>query len=201
MCGRFYISESATALAERLDAELAASATELDANWDTRPSQASACLIEHRGALRLGPMSWGWQRSWNSGKALINARSETAHEKATYRDAWAQRRCLIPADGWYEWRVDDRQCHRISPLGGERLLMAALWEKTEQGPAFVICTTAAAEHIAPIHKRMPVCLSADSGRAWLGGAELEPLHDFQAEAIAKPMAPAKPTPPTAEPSP
>lgn len=105
-------------------------------------------------------MAWGFPKPVGSG-VLINARAETVMEKPTFRDAFAQRRCLVPADGYFEWqRRDGRKTKarfRLKRADGARLMMAGLYN--EQG-RFVILTQPPNSTVAPLHDRMPVILTA-----------------------------------------
>lgn len=111
---------------------------------------------------------------------LANARSETFLAKPTFRDAVAHRRCLVPADGFYEWEKQGkaRQPHYFRRRDGAPFFFAGLWRpETEVAPpAFVIVTTAPNELLAPIHDRMPVMLDGERATEWLGDQPLAPAR-------------------------
>jgi len=112
------------------------------------------------------------------GTLLANARAETAQEKPTFRGAVGHRRCLIPADGFYEWeKIGARRLpHYFSMKDGRPFFFAGLWNpaRDETPAGFCIMTTTPNELLQPIHDRMPVILGPNSGHAWLGSEPLEP---------------------------
>ena len=107
------------------------------------------------------------------GSRLINARAETVHEKPAFRAAFKRRRCLIPVNGWFEWREEEtgKQPWFISPADGATLSFAGLWERWEKGDepieTFTILTTAAAPGLTAIHHRQPAILEAGDCNTWL----------------------------------
>ena len=130
-------------------------------------------------------LRWGlipfWSKDQSATTKLINARGETIAQKPSFREAYKIRRCLIPADGFYEWRRegDVKQPYRIGILGGRPFLFAGLWdswtvpEGNEDGgnviETFTIVTTTASKKIAPIHHRMPVIVDPKNYELWLTG--------------------------------
>ena len=123
-------------------------------------------------------MRWGlipfWAKDPKIGARMINARSETVAEKPAFRNALKKRRCLVLADGYYEWQKTPvgKRPYRIIMKSGEPFAMAGLWEtwKDPQGnvvPSCTIITTAANDFLAPIHNRMPVILPRESEELWL----------------------------------
>lgn len=146
--------------------------------YNVAPGQMIPAIIAHEGANRLGELRWGlipsWARDVKDGMKLINARSETAADKPSFRKLFERKRCLIPADGYYEWRKDgaSRKPYRIVLKDRSLFSMAALYD-TWIGPdgskvsSTVILTTAANELTAPIHDRMPVILRREDEALWL----------------------------------
>jgi putative SOS response-associated peptidase YedK len=136
-------------------------------------------IVRRGGAGRLlVPARWGFPTA--TSRLLINARVETAARVPTFRDAFRTRRCLVPADGFYEWR---RQDGRRLPIwyhhaDDRLLLMAGLFTSTlgpgVPRPAFTILTMPANDVVAPTHDRMPVVLSPDAARAWLEDPRFDP---------------------------
>lgn len=123
---------------------------------------------------------WGLVPSWATdlaiGNRMINARGETVDTKPSFRQAFARRRCLIPADGYFEWKKvsDGKQPHLIAPVGGGLLAMAGLWEQNRKISAdgtpirtCTIITTQANQTTCPIHDRMPVLLDRRDHDRWL----------------------------------
>ena len=147
--------------------------------FNIAPSQIAPVVRGGRdgaGPELLG-MTWGlipnWSRALVKG-GQINARSETAAEKPTFRAAYRQRRCLVPSDGFYEWQEIEggKQPYWISRTDGAPFVFAGLWETWSPGHAanvvsFTILTTAAAEVLHSIHHRMPVILRDEDFAAWL----------------------------------
>jgi putative SOS response-associated peptidase YedK len=170
LCGRFSLSRrELVEIADWLDAELAA---EVAAQYRPRYNVAPTDLhfiARTEGTKRVVvPAKWGFT---DGGKPLINARAETASEKPSFRDAFAQRRCVVPADGFFEWRGgqhDRRPLWFHSPDGG-LMALAGLWEPGGPGgiPQFTILTTEANALVAPVHDRMPVVLPPACIGEWL----------------------------------
>jgi putative SOS response-associated peptidase YedK len=111
---------------------------------------------------------------------LANARAETALAKPGFRDAALHRRCLVPADGFYEWEKSGttRLPHYFSLKSGRPFFFAGLWEPARDGTpaAFCIVTTTANALLQPIHERIPVMLGPNSGPAWLGDEPVDPVQ-------------------------
>lgn len=184
MCGRYTLSSPSMKLFERfgIDGE----APELVPNYNVAPTQSVAAILAENGGRRLESFRWGlvpsWAKDLSIGSRMINARSETAHEKPSFRSAFKRRRCLIPADGFYEWKKEEggKQPFHIRMEDGEPFAFAGLWETWDGGEGEVrtcaILTTEANEMMKPIHHRMPVILPPDLYEAWLGDeAEKEEL--------------------------
>ncbi len=174
MCGRYTLTSEAAALAERF--ALDAPEQIVLPRYNIAPGQ-EAPVIVNDGRSRLHLMRWGLVPSWarEPRDALINARAETLGQKPSFREAFARRRCLVPADGFYEWRR--RPGVRKAPMrftlkNGELFAFAGLWDtrRDAQGRnihTFAIVTTEANELMRPIHPRMPVILRQDRAAAWL----------------------------------
>lgn len=184
MCGRYTLTSPSGKLAERFGVDETSS--ELSPNYNVAPTQGVAAILFENGGRRLEMLRWGlvpsWAKDLSIGSRMINARSETAHEKPSFRSAFKRRRCLIPADGFYEWKREEggKQPFHIRMKGGEPFAFAGLWEIWEGGEGEVrtcaILTTDANEMMGEIHHRMPVILPAELHEAWLGGeAEKEEL--------------------------
>lgn len=149
-----------------------------------RPQQDDRPEARFAGEARWGLVP-SWAKDVKIGARMFNARAESLTEKAAFRKAFAQRRCLLPASGYYEWRVvpgltDDRgrprkQPYYITPQDGSVMAFAGLWEfwRDPEGEPLVsttIITTAAPERMAPIHDRMPLVLPASEWADWLDPA-------------------------------
>ncbi|MBC7969169.1 MAG: SOS response-associated peptidase [Verrucomicrobia bacterium] len=197
MCGRFSLTQSVEAFAEafQLDA-----LPEWTPRYNIAPTQAVAAIAalpSQSPQMRL--LRWGLVPSWSKdlaiGAKLINARAETVAEKPSFRAAFKQRRCLILADGFYEWQRLDRKTKQpyYFRLNSERpFAFAGLWERWQGDDNVVetctILTTQANELLQPVHDRMPVMLAPEQYDQWLDAttpaASLHQLlHPYPASAM------------------
>ena len=180
MCGRYSMTTPVDALRILFDVE---SALNLQPRWNVAPTQpAPVVTLGADGGRHLAMMRWGlvppWAADPSVGARMINARAETVAEKPAFRSAYRARRCLVPADGFYEWRTeaDGKQPYRVVRRDRAPFAFAGLWEIWTghgEGSAletFTIVTTEANDTIAHIHHRMPVMLFDRSAFAtWLQG--------------------------------
>lgn len=179
MCGRFAFYSSSEAMAELFGAEPVAS---VEPRWNIAPTQEIAAVRQPEpGRRELVVLRWGlvpyWAKDPSIGNRLINARAETLATKPAYRDAYRKRRCLVLADGFYEWRAGPggKTPWFVSLASGEPFVFAGLWERwrdRETGKRLetaVIVTTDAQGFVAELHDRMPVVLSREQGHRWLAG--------------------------------
>ena len=204
MCGRFTQRMTWRELHERMD--LIGTPLNLRPRYNVAPSQDVAVVRAADDGRTLAMLRWGLIPSWAKdhaiGHRLINARSETAAEKPSFRSAWRNRRCLIPADGFYEWKREGetRQPWLFGLQDGAPFAFAGLWENwtVPQGAALTgslaersagddietctILTTAANETVAPVHGRMPVILPWEAHGPWLAGENV-PLVPYPADAM------------------
>jgi putative SOS response-associated peptidase YedK len=164
---------------------------EIDRRYNTAPGDGVlAVTTDREGAPRGELLRWGlvpaWVKSPGSSAKMINARIETAAEKPAYRRAFERYRCLIVADGFYEWQHTDtgrKQPFRITREDGALFAFAGLWsiwhgQDGEKLRSCTILTTAANQLVAPLHDRMPVILERSSEDAWLD-ASTPPDRLFQ----------------------
>lgn len=181
MCGRFIQADSGRVLARQQGLSLPA---DYAPRYNVAPSQSVLAMRTANDGPELVWLRWGllpaWSREPQLRYATINARAETVAEKPAYRQAFRQRRCLIPADGFYEWRklADRKQPYYIGMEDGAPFVFAGLWEYwAREGTTVASCTivvTQANERIAEIHDRMPVILSPEDYEVWLNPAEQDP---------------------------
>ncbi len=180
MCGRYASKNSAEDLAERFHAT--GRLPRLSPSWNIAPSQEAPVIRRHpqTGERRLDLLRWGllphWTKDPKSARRPINARAETIASSTFFRDAFAARRAIVPADAFYEWKRegDQKQPFAAARADGDILAMAGLWEGW-RGPegeivrSFVIVTTPANAEMAEVHDRMPAILEPADWEAWLEG--------------------------------
>lgn len=186
MCGRYTLATPVGRLAEEFGFD--SSSTEFRTSYNVAPTRQVPVVLAEGGKRRLEMLRWGLVPSWADdpgiGARMINARSETAPEKPSFRRAFRDRRCLIPADGFYEWKRENggKQPYYFRMQGGRPFAFAGLWESwTKDGEirSCAILTTAANEVVAGIHERMPVILPSRHYEAWLDPeAERDELTDL-----------------------
>ncbi len=152
-------------------------------SWNVAPTQGAMVVRRHPdGGRHLDLLRWGlvpsWTKDLKAARKPVNARSETAASSGMFRGALAARRCLVPADAFYEWKAmaDGKQPYAIARADGAALAFAGLWEgwRAPDGEVmrtFAIMTTAANATMRPLHERMPVILEAPDWPAWLGEHE------------------------------
>ena len=180
MCGRMALTLPHDAIAQVFDA---APANDLPPvpNYNVCPTAQVATVTSDAGTRHLRPMRWGfvphWYKAVNDGPLLINARAETIAEKPAFRAACRERRCLVPASGFYEWtRLEDgtKLPWYITRRDGAPLAFAGIWQDWERGgkalSSCAVVTTGANEAMSQVHHRIPVILEQDDWPLWLGEA-------------------------------
>lgn len=184
MCGRYMITADGQQLAFRFGAEPPEAG--VAARYNAAPTQQLPVIVNAE-PTRIQLLTWGlvpaWARDQTGGTPLINARLETAATRPSFRAAWRQRRCLVLADGFYEWQRTARGKVplRITLKSDEPFAFAGLWEEWrgagEPGlRTFTILTTVPNDLMVPIHTRMPVILRPEQEAAWL---DTEADRDWQ----------------------
>ena len=138
--------------------------------YKARPSEHLPVVLD-REPGRVLEVKWGFKPNWVTAgsRLLINARAETVNQKPAFREAFRERRCLILADGFYEWRASPsgKLPFRITLLDGQAFAFAGVWQEVDGEPAYTIITTRPNDVVRPIHDRMPVILSPDEHELWL----------------------------------
>lgn len=136
---------------------------------EIRPNDAAPALIEVGERIRAVSMRWGFER--NDGKMIINARSESASERITFRNLVKTNRCALPAAGYFEWRDADHLKHLVSSEASDGFYLAGLFKTDDRGELrFVVLTREAFGMHARIHSRMPLLLTSGAqARQWLKG--------------------------------
>lgn len=199
MCARFTLRISPATLATMFELD---EIPEIPIRYNIAPTQDIAAVTESReGDRRLRFLRWGlvpsWAKSPAVGQMMINSKAETLSQKSAFKRAFERRRCLIPADGFYEWAEvpagppenslfegvepgppkTRKQPYLISLKGGEPFAFAGIWErwgdpKGQTVDSCSIVTTDSNELIAPVHDRMPVILGPDAYDLWLDRSEM-----------------------------
>jgi len=176
MCGRFAFYSPHEAVIRLFDVT---AAPEIEPRWNIAPTQFIATVREAGGPREVAMLYWGLVPSWakekSIGARMINARSETLGEKPSFRNAFRRRRCLILADGYYEWQRSGtvKQPYFIAFEDGQPFGMAGLWERWrdpatgEPLESCCIVTTSPAPTVAHVHDRMPVIVPPDAYAEWL----------------------------------
>ncbi|BDG73030.1 SOS response-associated peptidase [Roseomonas fluvialis] len=192
MCGRYFQARGSGDIARYFGTTNAV--PNLIPSFNKAPTQDGLVVRRHpeTGALHLDVLRWGlvprWAKDATGGARMMNARGETVAEKPAFRDAFAKRRCLVPMDGFYEWRTEGKakQPFACSLKSGEPMACAGLWEGWKQPDGdwlrtYSIVTCAAAGRQALLHERMPVILPREAWDDWLAGEDpaalLKPAED------------------------
>jgi len=182
MCGRFTLTADISTLQESFP--FVEMPQGMQPHFNIAPTQPVA-VVPNDGRNRLDFFVWGLIPSWakdpNIGSRLINARAETLQEKPSFRTAFRRRRCLVLADGFYEWKQGERgkTPMYIRLASGKPFAFAGLWESWNAPDASnvlscTIITTQPNELMATIHNRMPVILPEEAYSTWLESAEADP---------------------------
>ena len=180
MCGRFAFYSPAEAAAALFGAS---TSLDISPRYNIAPTQDIAAIRNDKaGERELVMLRWGlvpfWAKDPSIGNRMINARAETVAEKPAYRNAYKHRRCIVLADGFYEWQRhgDSKTPYFISLAAAEPFALAGLWEdwtSKETGESLqtaTLITTEASDFMMPLHHRMPVILQTDSASEWLAGS-------------------------------
>ncbi len=215
MCGRYASSRKPEDLAEEFEIDrrrVAETLAEpLPPDYNVAPTKSVYAVLQRSEEERsLRTLTWGlvpfWAKEPKIGNRMINARMETLAEKPAYRQAFAKRRCLLPADGYFEWYQTSqkgasgkplKQPFFIRPTDGSSLAMAGLYEiwrdpeKDEDDPArflwtCTVITTSAEDDLGRIHDRMPMLVEPDRWQAWL-----DPESDADPRELLVPAAPGR----------
>lgn len=184
MCGRFASFRSAEAI-KKLFRTVNPLPEEARPSWNIAPSQPALVVRRHpeTGARHLDLLTWGlvphWTKDLTAARRPANARAETIATAAMFRSAFASRRCLVPADAWYEWQTTaaGKQPYAFARTDQEPVALAGIWEGWKaEGTGkvlrtFCLITTDANPLAATVHDRMPVVIATEDWPLWLGEAE------------------------------
>jgi putative SOS response-associated peptidase YedK len=190
MCGRYASSRGATFLADHFEVDEPLE-EELAPSWNVAPTDPVAVVLQRGRARALRVARWGLVPSWATdpkvGSRFINARAETVASKPAFRAAYARRRCLVPADGYYEWQTDRGEDGRVrkqpwflSARDGTPLPMAGLyevWRPPGDGAPLWTCTvltTSAPDDVGRLHDRTPLLVPRAEWDRWLDPTREDP---------------------------
>ncbi len=195
MCGRFTLSQPINAIASAFNI---AQIPPLEPRYNIAPTQLIPSILSAPGGEKqLQMLRWGLIPSWAKddkiGAKLINARAETVSEKPSFKAAFKRRRCLIIADGFYEWQRQEKQKqpYYFRLQSTQLFAFAGLWEQWKSPDEYIInsctiLTTEANDLLRPIHDRMPVILESKDYGLWLDSEAQQPqlqqlLRPYQAD--------------------
>jgi putative SOS response-associated peptidase YedK len=201
MCGRAKLPDDVSEI--KLDLKI--DFDEIDdyrPRWNAAPTSKLPVVVSRDGARTLALMRWGLVPSWAQpdvkslkiGYSTFNARAEGIDTRSAFRAAWkAGQRCLVIADGYYEWRDADKQPFAVALGNRGPMTFAGLWDQWRAPDgvmlkSFAIVTTGANELLAPLHGRMPVLIPPDRWSAWLGEnrRDQQPATGSELKAMLKP---------------
>ena len=184
MCGRYSLTKPIKTLKEHFQA--IALEMDHDKRYNIAPSQSAPIVIAGNQGPEIHTMRWGlipaWAKDPTLSKGLINARGETVHEKPSFKPSLKKQRCLVPADGFYEWQADkDGKVPQYIHLHtGGLFAFAGLWSEWDSGKeilqTFTIITTEANRDLQSIHHRMPVIISPEHYNEWMDPASASFLN-------------------------
>ena len=188
MCGRFVLVTDLTKIVEEF--AIGKMASDFRPDWNISPGQYVTAVVQRDGQNILESFFWGFIPSWakdaSIGNKMFNARSETIAQKPSFKNAFQKRRCLIPADGFYEWQKLEKikKPFRFSLKSEKPFGLAGLYEtwispEKKQINSCTIITTDSNELIQPIHNRMPVIVRKDLESFWI-----DPGNDNKEDLLA-----------------
>lgn len=187
MCGRFALATNNFELAQAIQAEPLSELTPFEPTWNVAPTHWVPVVTQNGIAQRsTAPrhfrlMRWGLRPQWakSTTHEPNNARSETVHEKPMFKHAWAHRRCVVPADGWYEWMntVQGKVPWFHHRMDGGTCWLGGIWESFSSPTgdhieSFALLTVEANEDVSEVHHRMPLLLEIEDIDRYLGGEDL-----------------------------
>ncbi|TDC36862.1 SOS response-associated peptidase [Micromonospora sp. 15K316] len=206
MCGRYATTRSSGELSAVFESS-DDTGGEVGPDYNVAPTDPVPLVrLSPQGHRALAVGRWGflphWARSAAGAARMINARAETVATSRAYAGAFARRRCLVPADGWYEWvrSPEGRQAYYMTPRDGSVLAFAGIWSTWGSGDGerltFSVLTTAALGELAEVHDRMPLLLPRESWASWLTSTDdpaallVPPAPEWLAGLEVRPVGPA-----------
>jgi putative SOS response-associated peptidase YedK len=176
MCGRYTLARSQQELSERFGIKQLF--MDLEPRYNIAPTQSVPVVIAEDGERKMQMYQWGlipsWVKDLQTAKPIINARCESLAEKASFKHSFKRRRCIVPAEGFFEWKKQGKQKQPMFIRAADQSLLgfAGLWDewRTEEGEpvrTFCIITTDANEMMSSVHDRMPAILDREAEMKWL----------------------------------
>ena len=165
MCGRYYVDDETAREIEKMVDSLDSNKINM-VQGDVCPSNTAVVINRNHQNLSAEMMKWGFP-GYEKNRLLINARAESVLEKKTFRESILSSRCVIPANGFYEWKNKKEKYKFERPDEQKTLYMAGCYKQYPEYGCFVIITTAANESVAPVHNRMPLILEKEEIRHWI----------------------------------
>ncbi|HZU71586.1 MAG TPA: SOS response-associated peptidase [Acidimicrobiales bacterium] len=196
MCGRYVAASPRAVLEERFQATpRQQDDAGQEPSWNVAPTDVEPVVTLRKGERRLEDFRWGlvpsWSKNMDGGPRMINARAETLMSRRAFQVPMTKRRCLVPADGYYEWLKrtgpdgrPERLPFYFTPADDQGFAFAGLWDvwKSPEGewvPTFTIITVDANQAVAPIHDRMPAALRREDWDAWLDTDRVDPRRALE----------------------
>ena len=182
MCGRYVLRSPLQNVMDAFSAVLEIDGVVVKPRYNIAPTQNVPVIrLNPEGKRTISILKWGLIPSWSKdpaiGSRMINARAETLTEKPSYRNAFRKRRCIVPADGFFEWKKEgkEKQPYYIHPAENSLIGFAGLWEKWGNGDetieSYTIITTEPGEVTKEVHDRMPLILNPSQYEKWLSTEE------------------------------
>jgi putative SOS response-associated peptidase YedK len=201
MCGRYVSSSTPDEIAQYFDADVQPERA-LEPSWNVAPTDDVYVVLERDGVRQVAAHHWGlvpfWAKSPAIGNKMINARADGLATKSAFKDSFARKRCIVPADGFYEWDQvpgqKTKQPYLITRRSGEPLAFAGLWSSwrppgsdgDERLRSTTIITTTANDTMGRIHDRMPVILPASAWDEWLDPSNTD-VHELSRLLVPAPF--------------
>ena len=177
MCGRYYIDDETSREIEKIVAALDKKYSDQEyKKGEIFPTDNAPILVAKGSNIEPDILKWGFPNFSNKG-VIINARSETAFEKKTFRESLTSRRCIIPASGFYEWNKNKEKIY-FTPKEETIMYMAGIYSVYDNEARFVIITTSANSSVKEVHERMPLLLQKNQLEQWV-------FNDIQTNTILK----------------
>lgn len=168
MCGRYYIDDETSLEIKRIlnDIDKRFQRKEIKTG-EIYPTNMAPILVANKSAIEPTILKWG-AAGFDKNRQIINARSESVHEKRMFRESIIYRRCIVPANGFYEWnRLGNKTKYYFTDMNCDTIYMAGIYDNYQGMDSFIILTTSANDSMREIHDRMPLILYKEQVESWL----------------------------------